>query len=127
AATAAGATVVTAVLEHPDGYGRIVRSGERIARIVENRDASAAEREIHEINAGIYAFALDGSQNVFTALRGVRASNAQREFYLTDLVEIFGRAGCRVETVTVSNPNEILGINSRAELAAVSRIVRETK
>jgi bifunctional UDP-N-acetylglucosamine pyrophosphorylase/glucosamine-1-phosphate N-acetyltransferase len=123
----AAATVMTAVVERPGGYGRIVRTGERIARIVEDKDATAAEREIHEINAGIYAFALDGADCVFRALRAVTANNAQGEFYLTDLVAIFVKQGRRVETVTVSNPNEILGINSRAELAAMSRIVRETK
>jgi bifunctional UDP-N-acetylglucosamine pyrophosphorylase/glucosamine-1-phosphate N-acetyltransferase len=122
--TGAAATVMTAVLEQPRGYGRIVRSGERIARIVEDKDASSTEREIHEINSGIYAFALDG---LFAALRSVSPDNAQRELYLTDLVAIFTAQGRGVETVTVSNPNEILGINSRAELAAVSRIVRQTK
>jgi len=123
----AAATVMTAVLERPAGYGRIVRSGERIARIVEDRDATPSEREIPEINAGIYAFALDGQDNVFEALRGITTNNAQREFYLTDLVAIFCQKGRRVETVTVADPNEILGINSRAELAAVSRIVRDRK
>ena len=58
--TGASATVITAIVERPHGYGRIVRSGERIARIVEERDASSAERDIHEINSGIYAFALGG-------------------------------------------------------------------
>ncbi len=57
--TGAAATLITAIVDNPQGYGRIVRSGERIARIVEERDASAAERAIREINAGIYAFALD--------------------------------------------------------------------
>ena len=59
-ATGAAATVLTAIVDRPHGYGRIVRSGEQIARIVEERDASSAEREIREINSGIYAFALDG-------------------------------------------------------------------
>ena len=66
AATGAAATVVTAVVEDPTGYGRIVRSGEQIARIVEEKDASPTEREIREINAGIYAFTLDG---LFDAVR----------------------------------------------------------
>ena len=64
--TRASATVVTAIVDNPHGYGRIVRSGERIARIVEERDASPAERDIREINSGIYAFALDG---LFDAVR----------------------------------------------------------
>ena len=122
--TGAAATVVTALVDKPHGYGRIVRSGQQIAKIVEEKDASAAEREIREINSGIYAFALDG---LFDAVRGIAAENAQREYYLPDLVAIYRQRGLVVETVTVSNPDEIRGINSRSELAAVSRIVRDNK
>jgi bifunctional UDP-N-acetylglucosamine pyrophosphorylase / glucosamine-1-phosphate N-acetyltransferase len=120
----AAATVVTAVIDAPTGYGRIVRSGEKIARIVEERDATSAEREIREINSGIYAFELRG---LFDAVRAVPAENAQREYYLPDLVAIFLAGGARVETLCVPDPDEIRGINSRGELAAVSRIVRQQK
>jgi bifunctional UDP-N-acetylglucosamine pyrophosphorylase / glucosamine-1-phosphate N-acetyltransferase len=124
----AAATVVTALVEDPHGYGRIVRSsaesGRKIARIVEEKDASPDERQIREINSGIYAFALDG---LFDAVRSIAAENAQNEYYLPDLVEIFRRQGMVVETVTVPNADEIRGINSRIELAAVSRIVRDQK
>ena len=124
----AAATVVTALVDAPHGYGRIVRgsteSGEQIARIVEEKDASPAERQIREINSGIYAFSLDG---LFDAVRSIAAENAQKEYYLPDLVQIYRRQGLVVETVTVSNPDEIRGINSRIELAAVSRIVRDQK
>jgi bifunctional UDP-N-acetylglucosamine pyrophosphorylase / glucosamine-1-phosphate N-acetyltransferase len=122
--TGAATTVVTAVLDEPRGYGRIVRSGGRIARIVEEKDASSAEREIREINSGIYAFALDG---LFDAVRSIAAQNSQNEYYLTDLVAVYRQRGLGVETVTVSNPDEIRGINSRRELADVSRIVRQQK
>jgi bifunctional UDP-N-acetylglucosamine pyrophosphorylase/glucosamine-1-phosphate N-acetyltransferase len=126
--TGSAATVVTAVVDDPAGYGRIVRtdasSGERIARIVEDRDATPSERAIREINSGIYAFAIDG---LFDAIRGVASENAQREYYLPDLVAIYRRDGRRVETVVVSNPDEIRGINSRGELAAMSTIVRQRK
>jgi len=124
----AAATVVTAVVDAPFGYGRIVRSstesGEQIARIVEEKDATPDERQICEINSGIYAFALDG---LFDAVRSIAAENAQNEYYLPDLVQIYRQLGRPVETVTVSNPDEIKGINSRIELAAVSRIVRDRK
>jgi bifunctional UDP-N-acetylglucosamine pyrophosphorylase / glucosamine-1-phosphate N-acetyltransferase len=124
----AAATVLTAVVEDPNGYGRIVRSsaesGRKIARIVEEKDATPEERQIREINSGIYAFALEG---LFDVVRSIAAENAQNEYYLPDLVEIFRRQGRGVETVTVPNANEIRGINSRIELAAVSRIVREQK
>ena len=122
--TGSSATVVTARVENPRGYGRIVRSGERIARIVEERDATASERGIREINSGIYAFEIDG---LFDAVRGIAAGNAQGEYYLPDLVEIFSAQGRRVETLTVANFDEIRGINNRVELEEVSRVVRARK
>jgi bifunctional UDP-N-acetylglucosamine pyrophosphorylase/glucosamine-1-phosphate N-acetyltransferase len=121
-ATGAAATVLTARVDHPFGYGRIVRNGRQIARIVEEKDATAAERAIHEINSGIYAFALDG---LFDALHRIASENAQGEYYLPDLVAIYRNAGRAVETLTVDNVNEIKGINSRSELAEVSRIMRQ--
>ena len=122
--TRASATVLTAIVDRPYGYGRIVRSRGRLARIVEERDASTAVRQIPEINGGIYAFDL---APLFDALRGIASQNAQGEYYLTDLVAIYRRRKLRVETLLVDNPQEIRGINSRTELAEVSRIVRQTK
>jgi bifunctional UDP-N-acetylglucosamine pyrophosphorylase / glucosamine-1-phosphate N-acetyltransferase len=120
----AAATVMTANVERPYGYGRIVRTEGRIARIVEERDASPAERQIREINSGIYAFDL---APLFDALRGIASQNAQGEFYLTDLIAIYRRRKLPVETLVNEHPHEIRGINSRTELAEVSRIVRQTK
>jgi bifunctional UDP-N-acetylglucosamine pyrophosphorylase/glucosamine-1-phosphate N-acetyltransferase len=122
--TRAAATVVTATVDRPYGYGRIVRTRGRIARIVEERDASPEVRQIREINGGIYAFDL---APLFDALRRIASQNAQGEYYLTDLVAIYRRRKLRVETLLVENPQEIRGINSRTELAEVSRIVRQTK
>ena len=87
---------MTAIVERPYGYGRIVRTDGRIARIVEERDASPAERQIREINGGIYAFDL---APLFDALRGIASQNAQGEFYLTDLVAIYRRRKLPVETL----------------------------
>jgi bifunctional UDP-N-acetylglucosamine pyrophosphorylase/glucosamine-1-phosphate N-acetyltransferase len=120
----AAATVVTATVERPYGYGRVVRSRGRIVRIVEERDASPAERQIREINSGIYAFAMEG---LFDALRSIASENAQGEYYLTDLVAIYRRRKLPVETLMVEDADEIRGINSRTELAEVSRIVRQNK
>jgi bifunctional UDP-N-acetylglucosamine pyrophosphorylase/glucosamine-1-phosphate N-acetyltransferase len=120
----AAATVVTATIDRPYGYGRIVRANGVIARIVEERDASPAERQLKEINSGIYAFDL---QPLFDALRGIASQNAQGEYYLTDLIAIYRRRKLPVETVMVENFEEIRGINSRTELAEVSGIVRQTK
>jgi len=120
----AAATVVTATLERPYGYGRIVRAEGKIVRIVEERDASPTERQVKEINGGIYAFDL---VPLFEALRAIASKNAQGEFYLTDLIAIYRRKKLPVETLMVENPQEIRGINSRTELAEVSRLVRQTK
>jgi bifunctional UDP-N-acetylglucosamine pyrophosphorylase/glucosamine-1-phosphate N-acetyltransferase len=120
----AAATVLTAVAERPYGYGRIVRSQGRITRIVEERDASPAQRHIQEINSGIYAFDL---APLFDALERIGSDNAQGEYYLPDLVTIYRRRRRVVTTHTIANAVEIQGINSRTELAEVSRMVRQQK
>ena len=120
----AAATVLTAVVANPHGYGRIVRDGEKIARIVEEKDASASERAIAEINSGIYAFEIRG---LFDAVKSIGTANAQREYYLPDLVSIYRAEQRTVETVVVANDAEILGVNSRMELATVGKYLRQRK
>jgi len=120
----AAATVLTAMVEQPYGYGRIVRVRGQISRIVEERDASPAQRKIREINSGVYVFSL---APLFDALRRLATSNAQGEYYLTDLISTYRRRKLGVETVVLGDPSEIRGINSRSELAEASRIVRQKK
>jgi bifunctional UDP-N-acetylglucosamine pyrophosphorylase / glucosamine-1-phosphate N-acetyltransferase len=121
---AAAATVLTANVDDPTGYGRIVRTGGEIAAIVEHKDASAEERAIGEINSGIYVFELP---LLFPALREIGSSNAQGEYYLPDLVRLFRGRGLRVDTLVLDDPKEILGVNSRKELADVGHILRDRK
>jgi bifunctional UDP-N-acetylglucosamine pyrophosphorylase/glucosamine-1-phosphate N-acetyltransferase len=123
-ARAAVVTVLTADVDRPHGYGRIVRRDGRPVAIVEERDATPDQRAIREINSGVYAFDL---APLFDALRGLGAGNAQGEYYLPDLVAAYARARRPVEAVAIDNPAEILGINSRRELAEVSAIVRHRK
>jgi bifunctional UDP-N-acetylglucosamine pyrophosphorylase / glucosamine-1-phosphate N-acetyltransferase len=120
----AAATVLTATVDRPDGYGRIVREQGSISAIVEHKDATPAELAIAEINSGVYAFDL---KRVFAALRQIGSGNAQGEYYLPDLVRIFRAQGLAVETVGLLDPREILGVNSRKELAEVSAILRDRK
>lgn len=120
----AAATVLTATPERPYGYGRIVRSHGRITRIVEERDATKAQREIREINSGIYALALEP---LFKALASIGAKNAQGEYYLPDLIGIYRRQKRVVTTFTVTRAEEVRGINSRTELAEVGAMVRQQK
>ncbi len=122
--TNAAATVLTALVDQPYGYGRVVRVKGRISRIVEERDASPVQRKIKEINSGVYVFSL---APLFEALRGLATANAQGEYYLTDLISTYRRRRRAVETVVLEDPNEIRGINSRSELAEASRIVRQNK
>jgi bifunctional UDP-N-acetylglucosamine pyrophosphorylase/glucosamine-1-phosphate N-acetyltransferase len=121
----AAATVLTVELDDPYGYGRIVRDADgRITRIVEERDASGSERAIREINSGIYALDL---APLFAALHGLASDNAQGEYYLTDLVSIYGRHGRRVETLCVESAAELRGVNSRIDLAELGLVVRARK
>jgi bifunctional UDP-N-acetylglucosamine pyrophosphorylase / glucosamine-1-phosphate N-acetyltransferase len=120
----AAATVLTANVDDPSGYGRIVRSNGEIVAIVEHKDASPEERAIREINSGIYVFEL---RLVFPALREIGSSNAQGEYYLPDLVRLFRGRGLRVDTLVLDAAEEILGVNSRKELADVGQILRERK
>jgi bifunctional UDP-N-acetylglucosamine pyrophosphorylase/glucosamine-1-phosphate N-acetyltransferase len=120
----AAATVLTAVVDAPDGYGRIVRDGKGIAAIVEHKDASPEQRRIREINSGIYAF---DREPLFAALREIGSANAQGEYYLPDLVTIYRSRGLVVETVVLDDWREILGVNSRKELADVAVILNTGK
>ncbi|MDQ3346554.1 MAG: bifunctional UDP-N-acetylglucosamine diphosphorylase/glucosamine-1-phosphate N-acetyltransferase GlmU, partial [Acidobacteriota bacterium] len=121
----AAATVMTAVVPSPDGYGRIVRGDDgEMAAIVEHKDASASELGIQEINSGIYAFDL---APLFGALREIGSSNAQGEYYLPDLIRIYRARGLPVETVALKDAREITGVNSRKELSEVDAILRMSK
>ncbi|HJO16885.1 MAG: bifunctional UDP-N-acetylglucosamine diphosphorylase/glucosamine-1-phosphate N-acetyltransferase GlmU [Vicinamibacterales bacterium] len=122
--TDAAATVLTATVPRPFGYGRIVRSRGQITRIVEERDATPAQRNIREINSGIYALKL---KPLFDALRQIASENAQDEYYLTDLISIYRRRKLVVETVSIEKAGEVRGINSRTELAEVGAVVRQKK
>ena len=122
--TGAAATVLTARVSGPHEYGRIVRDGGRITAIVEHKDATPEQRAIDEINSGIYAFALEP---LFAALKSLGSANAQGEYYLPDLVGIYRAQGRGVETVRLEDSREILGVNSRRELADVSAILRTNR
>ena len=110
-------TLLTMKLDDPAMYGRIVRdSAGAVARIVEAKDASEDETRINEVNAGIYVF--DG-RYLIDNLRNLSTSNAQGEYYLTDLLGVLRGAGKRVGAVVAGDPIEALGVNSRADLASV--------
>src|ERR1700733_6276160 len=121
----AAATVITTRLNDPTGYGRIVLGEQgNVRAIVEHKAATPAQLAISLINSGIYCFRAD---LLWKHLVDIRPDNPAHEYYLTDIVEILGRAGHTVAAMEVANSAELLGINTRVELAAVDKIFRERK
>lgn len=117
------ATVITAIFEDVSGYGRIVRDSEdNVTKIVEQKDASEKERQIKEINSGMYVF--DAKSLVF-ALGELLPNNAQGEYYITDTIEILIAAGKKVGAYVISDNDEIRGINDRYQLSEAEEIMRK--
>jgi bifunctional UDP-N-acetylglucosamine pyrophosphorylase/glucosamine-1-phosphate N-acetyltransferase len=117
----AAATVLTAELEDPAGYGRIVRgAGGGLERIVEHKDATEAERAIREINSGLFCFE---AGELFSALGRVTRRNAQNEYYLTDVVGLLHSEGRPVAAWRVEDAREVAGVNNPEELESVRRFV----
>jgi bifunctional UDP-N-acetylglucosamine pyrophosphorylase / glucosamine-1-phosphate N-acetyltransferase len=114
-----GVAVMTTEVDNPKGYGRIVRqpSG-RVERIVEEKDASEKERAIREINAGFMAL---GAARLGAWLKKIGNQNAQGEYYLTDIVTLAVAEGAAVQAVKIDDPDEVAGVNSKRELAALER------
>jgi bifunctional UDP-N-acetylglucosamine pyrophosphorylase/glucosamine-1-phosphate N-acetyltransferase len=122
AAAGGGVAVLTAELDDPSGYGRIVRQGEdRIGRIVEHKDASAAELAIREINAGFMALS---AARLAGWLGKISNNNAQKEYYLTDVVSLAVAEGIAVRPVKVADAVEVAGVNSKVELATMERALQ---
>jgi bifunctional UDP-N-acetylglucosamine pyrophosphorylase/glucosamine-1-phosphate N-acetyltransferase len=125
ASSAAAATLITTQLDDPTGYGRIIRNDQGdVAAIVEQKALAPGQHEIREINSGIYCFRAD---LLWPALGNLRPNPASGEIYLTDVVEAFHAAGRRVQPMVVEDAAELLGINTRVELAEVDRLLRERK
>jgi bifunctional UDP-N-acetylglucosamine pyrophosphorylase/glucosamine-1-phosphate N-acetyltransferase len=119
AANAGRLGLLTVTLAHPDGYGRIVRENGTVARIVEHKDASPAERAIQEVNTGILAVA---TRHLKQWIAELKNDNAQQEYYLTDIIALAVRSGMEVETHQPAFEWEVLGVNSKAQLAELERI-----
>jgi UDP-N-acetylglucosamine diphosphorylase/glucosamine-1-phosphate N-acetyltransferase len=119
----AAVTVLTTIPDNPKGYGRMIKGkGDEVLRIVEERDASKAEKEIREINTGIYCVQADF---LFDAVGRINNKNAQREYYLTDIVEIARKDGRQVSACLALDSTEVLGINTMDELIRASGILEK--
>jgi bifunctional UDP-N-acetylglucosamine pyrophosphorylase/glucosamine-1-phosphate N-acetyltransferase len=118
-------TVLSAIVTDPTGYGRIVRDDlGQFEKIVEQKDASEAEKRVCEINSGMYIF---GNSLLKKALELLKPNNAQGEYYLTDTITILKDMGHRVDTFVLADPEDINGVNTKEQLAEVSRIIRQRK
>lgn len=125
----AAATILTALVDNPAGYGRIIReSGAsdgaeagKILRIVEDADATHEERRIREINSGTYCFR---APELLAALERIVPDNAQGEYYLPDAVQVLVQQGRLVQAVTAADADEVLGVNTRVELARAEALLR---
>jgi bifunctional UDP-N-acetylglucosamine pyrophosphorylase/glucosamine-1-phosphate N-acetyltransferase len=121
----AAATVLSAVLADPSGYGRVVRKSETaVSAIVEESQLTDEQREINEINSAIYCFTLE---KLWPALAQVKPNNKHRELYLTDAIAVLNAKGETVLAQVAADSREVLGCNTRADLAEVDRIFRERK
>jgi bifunctional UDP-N-acetylglucosamine pyrophosphorylase / glucosamine-1-phosphate N-acetyltransferase len=121
----AAATILTAVLADPSGYGRIVRkSGANVSAIVEESQLTEEQRELNEINSSIYCFTLE---RLWPALAQVKPNNKHREFYLTDAIAAMAGKGETVLAQVAGDAQEALGCNTRSDLAEVDRTFREWK
>jgi UDP-N-acetylglucosamine diphosphorylase/glucosamine-1-phosphate N-acetyltransferase len=118
-AEGATVTVLTTIAETPAGYGRVVKAADgHVVKIVEENDAKAEEKKIREINTGIYCVE---SRFLFTAVAALGNRNAQREYYLTDIVEIACKNGLRATSSLASDPVEVMGINTPEDLERACR------
>lgn len=118
------ATVLTAKVVNPYGYGRIVRRAGQVVGIIEEKDATDEIKAINEINTGIYCFK---SQELVESLSSLTNDNAQGEYYLTDTLAYLVQKGVKVGATILADPYEALGVNSRVELAQAEKILRQRK
>jgi bifunctional UDP-N-acetylglucosamine pyrophosphorylase/glucosamine-1-phosphate N-acetyltransferase len=123
----AAMTLLSADLDHPTGYGRVVRKnarGSEVQAIVEEKSASSAQKKIHEINAGFYVFAVP---QLFEHIKKLSTANPHAEYYLTDMAGVLRQARQRVVVWKTNTPGEVLGANTRAELSFIDYQIRMRK
>ena len=120
--TGAACTFLTMDVDRPHGYGRIIRDqNNKVIAIREEKDASSAEKEISEINVGVYCF---GAKILFEFLKAVKLNQKKKEFYLTDVIDLLAQKNAKVETIKTADGREGLGINTREDLSFAESLIR---
>ena len=121
----ADAIILSAVFENPFSYGRVLKDGNKVLKIVEEKEANEEQKKIKEINAGVYIFK---SQDLVKALAQINNNNNEKgEYYITDVIEILSNDNKKVISYSLEDSMEIQGVNSKVELALVSKVLRERK
>lgn len=115
------ATMISAIVENPNGYGRIVRENDSFVKIVEQKDASEEQKKINEVNTGVYIFKASELNAAFDKLTN---NNAQGEYYLTDVLEILKNKNEKVGVMIAQDENEFLGVNSKLQLSQAAKIMK---
>lgn len=117
-------TILTSIYENPFGYGRIVKEGKAVVAIVEEKEATEDIKAIKEVNAGVYCC---NAKKLFEALDKVTNDNEKGEYYLTDIIKIQVSENSKISSFVLEDNEEILGVNSKVELAKASKVLRERK
>ncbi|HEX7057833.1 MAG TPA: bifunctional UDP-N-acetylglucosamine diphosphorylase/glucosamine-1-phosphate N-acetyltransferase GlmU [Bacilli bacterium] len=118
----AAVTLLTAMIDEPHGYGRIVRdAADAIVAVVEEKDCTPEQKQIKEVNTGIYCF---DNRKLFAALGQIRNDNAQQEYYLTDVIQVLQQQGEKIAACVLDDPTEAAGVNDRVALAEVEKLLR---
>ena len=117
-------TILTAIIENPKGYGRIIRDAKtgQVLAIREDKDCTSDEFEVCEINSGVYVF---DNEKLFHYLKHIKNNNSQNEYYLTDVIGLFVKDNLKVEAYIVQDAQEIFGINDRTQLAYAAKVLKK--
>ncbi|MBI5555258.1 MAG: NTP transferase domain-containing protein [Elusimicrobia bacterium] len=117
-------SILTTKMTNPAGYGRIIRAGNQVVKIVEDKDATVQEKKVREINTGIYCFK---AQSLFRILKKIKPNNKKKEYYLTDAVELLRQEGAGSSALFCASHQEVAGINDQQQLVVANAYFKQQK
>lgn len=116
--------ILSCIVRNPFGYGRIIKKDGKVADIIEENEADAEQKKINEVNTGVYIFKYESLVNI---IEKINNNNVKGEYYLTDAIKILSDGGYKVDSFHIDDEDEVLGVNSKAQLAQASKILRDRK